>query len=230
MLTLLIAAAAAFQLHENGRDVDFTYKWPAQASAIPSLRAQLRRDMQRDRLKTARAAGEDRKSALKSGYPFHQHAFSRSIEFAGQSPRLASFEDNVGGYTGGAHPNYGINALLWDKRAGKAVPFKNLFLRSPTPILRPGYCKGLAAERKKKIGTEKPDSSIWELCPDPLTMAVVPADKDRDGRFDRLVITASPYAVGSYAEGEYVVTLPVGRALLAALKPEFRSSFEAQPQ
>ena len=61
MLTLLVAAAAAFHLHENGRDVDFTYDWPAQASAIPSLKTKLRSDLQRDRLRTAKNAGEDGK-------------------------------------------------------------------------------------------------------------------------------------------------------------------------
>jgi len=230
MLVFVLLAAVPFQLHENGRDVDFSYTWPAQASAVPSLRAFLRSQMQRDRLRTAKEAGEYRAATLKAGYEFHQHEFSRAIEFAGQSRRLASFEDNHGGFTGGAHPNSGTSALLWDKLAGKEVPFLKLFVRSPSPLLRPAYCKALAAERKEKLGNEKPDSDLWESCPDPLNMAIVPTDKDHDGRFDRLVITASPYAVGSYAEGEYVVTLAVRPPLIAALKPEYRSSFEAQPQ
>ena len=232
MLTLLIAAAAAFHLQENGRDVDFTYDWPAQASAIPSLKTKLRSDLQRDRLRTAKNAGEDRRMAgtIQGGYAFHQHEFSRAIEFAGQSGRLASFEDNVGSFTGGAHPNSGTSALLWDRASAKEVKFKNLFTRSPTPILQPSYCKDLAAERKEKLGNDVPDSTIWERCPDPLTLAVVPTDMNGNGRFERLVVTASPYAVGSYAEGEYVVTLPVTRALIQALKPEYRASFEVQPQ
>ena len=101
---------------------------------------------------------------------------------------------------------------------------------SPTTILGPGYCRGLAAQRKEKLGNDVPDSTIWERCPDPLTLAVVPTDKDRNGRFERFVVTASPYAAGSYAEGEYVVTLPVTRALIRSLKPEYRASFEVQPQ
>jgi hypothetical protein len=119
---------------------------------------------------------------------------------------------------------------LWDKASGREVKFKSLFMRSPTTILRPGYCRDLAAQRKEKLGNDVPDSTIWERCPDPLTLAVVPTDKDRNGRFERLVVTASPYAVGSYAEGEYVVTLPVTRALIQSLKREYRTSFEVQPQ
>jgi hypothetical protein len=230
MLALLIAAAGAFHLHENGRDVDFTYSWPVEASAIPSLKAQLKRELRGDRLRSAKEAGEFRRAALRAGFPFHQHEFRRTIEFAGQSRRLASFRDAVSTYTGGAHPMYGIRAVLWDKATGKESAFKSLFMRSPTPILRPGYCKGLAAERKHKLGRERPYGDFWEVCPDPMVMAIVPTDRDGNGRFDRLSIIASPYAVGSWAEGEYVVTIRTNRALIVALRPEYRSSFEAQPQ
>ena len=39
---------------------------------------------------------------------------------------------------------------------------------------------------------------------------------------------ADPYVAGSYAEGRYEIRLPVTAAFVAALKPEYRASFEAQ--
>lgn len=230
MIFLFLAAALPFQLHEQGRDVDFRYRWAAEASAIPPLSRTLRAEMRRDRLRTSNLARADRQSALKSNYPFRQHSFDRNITFGGQSARLASFADQRSAYTGGAHPNPGTRAILWDRQRGTATRFAALFRTSPLAILRAPYCRGLAAERQRKMGDAKPSGAYWEACPDPLKMSVIPEDKDRDGRFDTINVTADPYTAGSYAEGYYIVMLPVTPALIAALKPEYHASFEVQRQ
>jgi len=231
MIVVLIAAASVpFQLREKGRDVEFRYRWAAEASVIPTLQRELRAELERDRARTAARARADRLAALKANYPFHQHFFDRNVTFGGQSARLASFADQRSTYTGGAHPNARTTAILWDRRRGAATSFAALFRNSPGAILRPAYCKGLAAERQRKMGSAKPSGAYWDACPDPLKLTVIPEDKNRDGRFDTINVTADPYAVGSYAEGYYIVMLPVTRALIAALKPEYRASFEAQRQ
>lgn len=231
MLLFLIAVAAApFHLHENGRDLDFRYSWPSEAGAIPSLKARLRADLRKDRMQSAAAARSDRAAAVKAGYPFHRHEFARTVRFGGQSSRLASFADERSGYTGGAHPNSGTRALLWDRTRGVGVSLATLFRQPPSALLRPAYCKALTAERMKKTGTPRPGGTYWAACPDPLKLTVIPEDRNRDGKFDRINITASPYEVGSYAEGYYIVMLPVTAALVKALRPEFRASFEAQRQ
>ena len=47
----------------------------------------------------------------------------------------------------------------------------------------------------------------------------------------RLMLAASPYVAGPYAEGSYEIELAVTPDLIAALKGEYRDSFEAvQPQ
>jgi hypothetical protein len=231
MIAFLIAATSLpFQLKEKGRDVDFRYRWAAEAAAIPSLQRKLRAELRTDRARTAARARADRQSALKANYPFHQHFFDRSITFGGQSARLASFADQRSTYTGGAHPNSGTTTILWDRQRGAETSFRALFRNSPAAILRPAYCKGLAAERQRKMGSAKPSGIYGETCPDPLKLTIIPEDKNRDGRFDVVNVTADPYAVGSYAEGYYIVMLPVTRALIAALKPEFRASFDSQRQ
>ena len=45
--------------------------------------------------------------------------------------------------------------------------------------------------------------------------------------FDRIGFLIGPYAAGPYAEGSYDVTLPVTPAVIAAVKPEFRTAFAA---
>ncbi len=54
----------------------------------------------------------------------------------------------------------------------------------------------------------------------------MPTDKDKDGRFERLLLTASPYVAGPYAEGSYEIELAVTTDLIAALKGDYRGSFE----
>lgn len=231
MIAVLIAAAALpFQLHEKGRDVEFRYRWPAEASAIPSLQRRLRAELVKDRARTAAQASADRQSALNANYPFHQHYFDRTVTFGGQSARLASFADQRSTYTGGAHPNPGTTAILWERQRGVATSFRALFRHSPATILRPAYCKGLAAQRLRKMGSAKPSGAYWEACPDPMKLTIIPEDKNGNGRFETINVTASPYAVGSYAEGYYIVMLPVTHALIAGVKPEYRASFEAQRQ
>jgi hypothetical protein len=45
---------------------------------------------------------------------------------------------------------------------------------------------------------------------------------------DEIMFHADPYVAGPYAEGDYDITLPVAQAIIEALKPAYRSSFEAQ--
>jgi hypothetical protein len=226
---LLAASASGFQVHQKSAVLEFDYKWPSQASAIPGLRRELTAQLNQDRARYRKMADIDRAERGKQKFPFFPYSFSRVLHFGGQSKRLASFADERNAFTGGAHGNPSTVTLLWDKGFGRTVTFADLFARSPGPILQPGYCKALAGERKKKNGTDKVPS-IWEQCPDPLKLSVIPEDKDRDGRFDAINVTANPYDVGSYAEGYYIVMLPVSPALLNAMKPQYRASFEAQRQ
>jgi hypothetical protein len=230
LIALLLAASApAFQVHKKSDVLEFEYKWPSQASAISGLRRQLTSELDHDRARYSKMAEADRAERAKHGFPFFPYSFSRILHFGGQTQRLVSFADERNAFTGGAHGNPSTVALLWDKALGRTVSFAGLFAQSPQPILQPSYCKALAAERRKKNGTDKV-LDIWEQCPDPLKLSVIPKDKDCNGRFETIDVTASPYDVSSYAEGYYIVMLPVTPALLRALKPQYRASFEAQRQ
>lgn len=230
LLALLVGvSASAFQVHQKSAVLEFEYKWPRQASEIPSLRRQLVARMNHDRSRYTKMAQLDRAQRTDQKFPFFPYSFSRVLHFGGETKRLVSFADERNVFTGGAHGNPSTQALLWDLALGKTISFADLFATSPKAILQPSYCKQLARERKRKNGTDQVPS-IWEKCPDPLKLSVIPEDKDRDGLFDTINVTANPYDVGSYAEGYYIVMLPVTPPLLSALKPQYRSSFEGQRQ
>lgn len=228
-LLLAAASAPAFHIHQKTAVLDFEYRWPTQAAAIPALRRQLIVEMNHDRSRYTKMAEIDRRERDDKRFPFLGYSFSRVLHFGGRTTRLLSFADERDAFTGGAHNNPSTRALLWDLRRGKAISFAEVFAKSPQSVLQPGYCKRLAKQRAKKNGTNQVWKG-WDECPNPLKMSVIPEDKDRDGRFDTINVTANPYDVGSYAEGYYIVMLPVTPAVMQLLKPQYRSSFEVQRQ
>ncbi|HMI41359.1 MAG TPA: hypothetical protein VK485_09050, partial [Sphingomicrobium sp.] len=134
--------------------------------------------------------------------------------------------------TGGAHGNFGSDSLLWDRGANKEIGVADLFnppTRFASLVSKP-WCDALDAERvKKREEQPKPGEMFWD-CPPLSGLAIIPLDADKDGKFEAIRFSAAPYVAGPYVEGQYDVDLPVSAAMLAAMKPEYRASFETQPQ
>ena len=225
-------AAKPFAFDVENDLVEYHYGWSAEAAAVPELAARFAAAMEKDRAELIASAKEDKASRAKDGFPFHPYSSSTQYDTAGQSPGLLSLSVAVSAYTGGAHGNFGTSGLLWDRLAKKEVAITDLFdppARLPAIIGKP-WCDALNIQRvKKREEQPRPGEMFWD-CPKLSEIAIVPTDKNANGRFERLVLTASPYVAGPYVEGEYEVELPVRESLIAALKPEFRESFEAQPQ
>jgi hypothetical protein len=151
----------------------------------------------------------------------------------GVTRKLLSLEAESYTFTGGAHPNPAMMALLWDRSKSREIGVNQLFQRARDyAALRSAYCKGLDAERRKKRGGEGKLGSLSEFdqCPKFSELVVGIVDDDGNSLFDALRFTANPYVAGPYVEGMYVVDLPITRALIAELKPEYRSTFEIQRQ
>jgi hypothetical protein len=68
---------------------------------------------------------------------------------------------------------------------------------------------------------------MFDDCPGLDDIAIIPTDKDGNGRFERLMLVASPYVAGPWAEGSYEIELGVTSDLIAAIKEEYRAGFEA---
>jgi hypothetical protein len=222
----LFGPSSPFALDRKGDLVEFNYAWSAEASRHPALVRQLRRDLETAFNAATATAEADRAGAKAGGHPFRSHSFSRRWTTAGQSARLLSLDGRTSAFTGGAHPNHGSKALLWDRRLAREVTLASL-LASPQSLtaLRPIYCRALDAERERRRGTLRAGAMFME-CPRIDQLTVLPADRDRNGRFDTLRWIADPYVAGPYSEGYYAIDQAVGPAFRSALKPAYRASFE----
>ena len=223
-----VAAAKPVEVEHNSKAIEFSFGWSAEAAGIPALDRRFRSEMTKALREAQTNALEDEQLAREQKRPFNRHFLSVQWTTAGQSRRLLSLESETGSFEGGAHPNSNYGALLWDRRGGRAITIDSLFLRSGDlrTLTRSGYCRALDAERLKRREGENLDLPDFNACPKYSELAIGPLDTNRNGRFDAIHFVASPYVAGPYVEGEYAIAVPVTARLIAALKPEFRRSFE----
>jgi hypothetical protein len=128
-------------------------------------------------------------------------------------------------YTGGAHPNRSADTILWDRLAGKRTSIRPFFTETadngPTlKAMRQGVIASLQAEKKKR-GVEGTDAGAIEAI-EPKLLGIGPvslAPSTEEGESSGLTFHYAPYAVGSYAEGEYVAFVP-WESLKPYLTPE----------
>jgi len=232
------ATASATQSTTGGHAVkvsndtfEFSYSWPAAADAQPALRAWLAADEAKARTGLESDAAQGRKEALRDKYPFHPYAHWQEWQVVTDLPGWLSLSSLVGVDSGGAHPNYGYAAILWDKAAGQQRQPLDLFT-SRTALaaaIHADFCKALDAQRAKKRGGHASlgSGSDFDQCVDPLAQTVILGSRGKKA-FDRIGFLIAPYEAGPYAEGSYEVTLPVTPAVLAAVKPEWRGAFVAR--
>lgn len=223
------AAAKPFVADVKNDLIEFHYAWPAEASAVPQLADRFRKEMDKAKAQLIAGAEADKMSREEQGAEFHGYMSSTEYNTAGQSDRLLSLSLEVGSYEGGAHGNAGFGALLWDRAKVREINFADLFAAPDNMdrLLTQRWCDALNKEREKKRGEPVGSGGLFDDCPKLDEIAIIPGDKDKNGRFDRLSMVASPYVAGPWVEGAYEIELGVTPELLAALKGEYRISFEA---
>ncbi len=120
-------------------------------------------------------------------------------------------------YEGGAHPNHVIDTLLWDAKAGRFINikpfFKDMADGGPTLTLLARLIRvALAAEKKARdIDVADPDTDQWLSGVKPKITdigGIALAPSTEAGKSAGLIAYFSPYAVGPYVEGEYVMFVP----------------------
>ena len=117
--------------------------------------------------------------------------------------------------TGGAHPNSDINSVLWDSAAKKRISIHPFFIETadngPTmTAMRKVVIVSLNSEKKKR-DTSDTATAEWYKGVEPKLLkigAVTLAPSTEAGRSSGLTFHYPPYAVGPYAEGEYVAFVP----------------------
>jgi hypothetical protein len=128
--------------------------------------------------------------------------------------------------TGGAHPNSDVDTILWDTTAKKRISIRPFFTETadngPTmkTILR-GVIASLNTEKNKRDSSETATAEWYKgLEPKLLKIgAVTLAPSTVSGKSSGLTFHYPPYAVGPYAEGEYVAFVP-WQTLESCLTPE----------
>jgi len=221
--------ARPFAVDQQDDLIEFHYGWSAEAAEVPELVARFTRAMAEARAELVGGAEEDRDFRREQGFDFHGHMSSTDHETAGQTGRLLSLMIEHGSYTGGAHGNFGVGALLWDRAARKELKVPDLFTApdNMSRLLTQRWCDALNAAREEKRGEPVGTGGLFDDCPALDEIAIIPADRDGNGRFEMLLLVASPYVAGPWVEGSYEIELAVTPELLTAIKGQFRPEFES---
>jgi hypothetical protein len=214
--------------------LNWEVSWPEEVNAIPALEKSIRDPAEKALAELTKQARENKAEREKQGFDFNGYEYSVSVEVAGQTPRLLSLTRDWMDYAGGAHPNHGTDAILWDKDANTSIALVALLgggAAAFEPLYRDAFCKALNAERATKRegldAVSDPDDP-FSLCPKFRELQIVPKGPEQGGPMTVLLFHADPYVAGPHVEGDYDIELPVSAAFIAALKPEYRSSFAAK--
>lgn len=220
----------ARQISEETDTFLFEYAYPAEAGEIPGLAAWLDRRLDRQRAALAREAADGREQARDNGFPFNKYSSGTAWEVVADLPGWLSISANLDSYQGGAHPNYGFDALVWDRANDRALEPVAFFTSAAALDAAMGerLCEALNAERAERRGEPVAEGSDdgFDACikPDETNLLL----GSSNGRhFDRVGIQIAPYLAGPYAEGSYEFTFAVDDDLLAIVRPEYRAAFGA---
>jgi hypothetical protein len=207
---------------------EFEYAYPAAAGGIAALKASLDTELEKTRSSLRADAKEQKAEAAKENFPFRALSHYVAWKVVTDLPGWLSLSAEVSTYEGGAHPNHGFEAMVWDRSANQRRDPKDLFVSNAalSRAIRPAFCREIDRQRARKRGepVKAGGDELFTDCIDPLASTVILGSSNRR-TFDRVGILVGPYEAGPYAEGDYEVTLPVTAAVLAAVKPEYRASF-----
>lgn len=223
-----VPVGQALSVKEANDRYEFDYAYPAAAGAIPALKAKLDADLAKQRAELAAEAKEGKDDAKKGDYPYHPHSRMMDWKVVTDLPNWLSMSTIVATFSGGAHPNYVYDALLWDKAAGRERDALDLFTskKALSAAIGTAFCDAIDRQRTKKRGEPiaRDSGDMFTNCLDPVDYTVILGSAGHQG-FDRIGILVPPYEAGPYAEGGYEVTLPITGRVLALVKPEYKASF-----
>src|SRR5690606_12808329 len=173
---------------------------------------------------------DGRAIADEQGFPFHAYTLMVEWKTVTDLPDWLSLSSQIYSFSGGAHGNTGFDTLLWDKRTNKALQPMALFASADTlqAAVTNAFCAALNKQREARRGEPvDPNNDDWSNACPKIGETTVILGSSNSRTFDRIGFLIDPYTAGPYAEGTYEVTLPVTKAILAAVKPQFASSFTA---
>lgn len=231
LLTIAAAPVPASDLLLRSQTPTLEFRWRVapEVATAPALLGRLRTEALHRRTTETAVAASDAAEAGKGGYPFRRHSHVEDWSLAADTPHLLALVATTYSFTGGAHGNTGLRALIWDKRLGKTVRFADLFSDWPKAraILEPAYCRALAAEQVKRRG-ESGGGTLFDACPALADQPVLPF-ADLASTAGQFRVLLAPYVAGSYAEGSYLITLPWPDEVRPLVKPDYKGDLFGGP-
>ncbi len=225
------APAGANSVKEQNDLYSFSYSWPAAAGNIPALAQQLEAELEKSKQELIASAQKGKEESESNGFPYNPHYYSEDWKVVANLPRWLSLTGKFSTYTGGAHGNYGLETLVWDKKLGRGFPAIDMFTSAKdlSDALGDKLCKALDAERKKRRkGTPKGQLlDEFSQCVG-VDQATVLVGSSNGKTFNRVGVWFGPYVAGPYVEGAYELTFPVDKAILATVKPTYKSAFSVR--
>ena len=92
-------------------------------------------------------------------------------------PGWLSLSTEVDSFEGGAHPNHGFDALLWDKAANQRRAPVDLFVSKQrlSSLIRAEFCRQIDKQRAEKRGdpVDRGSDAMFNDCIDPLESTII---------------------------------------------------------
>lgn len=217
---------------EETDDFLFEFSYPVEAGRIVELASLLDIQLEQQREELASESVAARREARQNGFPYNKHSYTAAWKVVTELPDWLSLSADVATYTGGAHGNSTVESLVWDKKKERSLKAIELFT-SPAALEQAfgeRFCDGLDREREKRRGApleEEEGGNTFVDCPKIAELEILVGSSNRR-TFNRLTVYAGPYVAGPYAEGAFEIDLTIDRAILAAVKPEYRAAFTAR--
>jgi len=236
---LLLGWQAGARAATPAQFADVTVTLDATIKGMPALAADCRREGDRWAAKWRKDAAEAWRTDKFMRERGLRWTVERSYETASVVGPYVSVLRTDYLNTGGAHPNTQMETILWDGKAGKRISIRPFFTEmadgGPTmTALAALVRKAVIAEKKARgIPAEMIADPEWLKGIEPKLTAIGPVTLTPSTEADKsagLTIHFSPYAVGPYVEGSYVVFIPwqtfksylsaTGAAVFAGARPE----------
>ncbi|MBR0710238.1 RsiV family protein [Bradyrhizobium liaoningense] len=183
----------------------------ADAALAADCLTEARKWLDKNAAEAAASRKEDPQLFKGGGWDFERKYAIRSVV----ADRYVSVLRNDYMDTHGAHPNSDVNTILWDRTANKRISIRPFFTETADngPTMK-AMMKAVIASlkiEKKKRDTSETATDEWFKGVEPSLLrigAVTLAPSTEAGKSSGLTFHYPPYAVGPYAEGEYVAFVP----------------------
>ena len=219
--SLYLPASAAPQRKPDAeiktKTIDAGFSVDPALKVYPDLYRRLLAEGKRELDKWHAAADKDFRENPDMFKDGRSYEFGRAYDQRSAIQGYISIARNDYSYSGGAHPNHFTDTLLWDAHAHKFINIHPFFKETRTNglalrTLAKAIRNAVVTDKKKRgmSAAEANDPSwVGSIKPDLTKLgAIALAPSSEPDKSSGFIVYFPPYAVGSYAEGDYIEYVP----------------------